>query len=371
MVKPRKILFTDTLESVLVNIWGGTRNHLSNSLVKKTRRALIEIRGIYRFRGDFPGKYPSSIKYRLRENRAGYLAAFGQRHAYLTYLQVKRVEGTNTGVIPNPENSKGELVVTTLGAGPAIEMYGLCLALNEDSQRLQKLRLNLIDKEGEWSSSRHTVFEKVLKDTFPKLEIFPTEIDADLTTDCVSKLAGYYDKLAATQILLIYNVLNEIHVRHAAAVWKNINFILKACDRPVLILVMEPSVPKARARVEWLRRQLAQSSDVILDVPEEEFVFDTEPTRIELEGTGDGLNDRLFDQPLDGRRPALQQTVKRTHLACVVRPRSPVPAEQVQRQLASLEAKRGPTGRFKKRPFPQQTFWDSFPEWVKDSLGKE
>ena len=214
MVKPKKILFTEALESVLVNIWGSTKDYLDESLIKKTRKALVEIRGIYRFKGDFPGKYPSTIQYRLRENRAGYLAAFGQRHAYLTYAHLKIIERVNPEVIPRPEDKKNELVITTLGAGSAIEMYGLCYFYNEETQLIQKLRLNLIEKERAWVSHRNTVFEKVLKDTFPKLEVFPTDIDADLTTDCVPKFADYYDNIAKTDILLIYNVLNEISVIH-------------------------------------------------------------------------------------------------------------------------------------------------------------
>ena len=91
MVKPKKIQFTEALEKVLINIWGGTKDHLDEYLIKKTRKALLEIRGIYRFRGDFPGKYPSTIRYRIKKNRAGYIAAFGQRHAYLLYAHLNKV----------------------------------------------------------------------------------------------------------------------------------------------------------------------------------------------------------------------------------------------------------------------------------------
>ena len=365
MVKPKKIPFTEALENVLVNIWGSTKEHLDDSLIKKTRKALVEIRGIYRFKGDFPGKYPSIIQYRLRENRAGYLAAFGQRHAYLTYAHLKMIERVNPEVIPRPDDRKSELVITTLGAGSAIETYGLCYFYNEETQLIQKLRLNLIEKEGAWVSNRNTVFEKVLKDTFPKLEVFPTDIDADLTTDCVPKFADYYDNIAKTDILLIYNVLNEINVIHSKTVWKNIDFILRNCERPLLILLMEPSVPKARPRVDWLKSLLAQYSDVIHDKAEEEISFNSDPIRIDYEGTKSGLNDRLFGQILDGSRPHLERSVKRTHIACRVRPRSPIPIGQVQRQLAQLELKRGVTGRFIRQPKPQSTFWDKYPDWGK------
>ena len=189
MVKPKKILFTEALENILINIWGGTKDHLDDFLIRKSRKALVEIRGIYRFKGDFPGKYPAGIQYRLRENRAGYLAAFGQGHAYLTYAHLKMIERIKPEVIPRPEDEKDELVVTMFGAGAAIEAYGLCLFYNENAQRLRKLWLNLIEKEGAWVSNRHTVFEKLLKETFMKLEVFPTDIEADLTVDCVPKFA--------------------------------------------------------------------------------------------------------------------------------------------------------------------------------------
>lgn len=364
MVKPKKILFTEALESILTNIWGGTKDHLDESLIKKTRKALVEIRGIYRFRGDFPGKSPSNIQYRLRANRAGYLAAFGQRHAYLTYAHLKMAERKNSEVIPQPD-PKSSLVTTMLGAGIAIETYGLCYFYNEETQSLQKLYLNLIEKEDAWISNRHNVFDKLLKETFPKLEVFPTDIDADLTTDCIPKFADYYDKISKTDILLIYNVLNEIHVKYAKVVWKNIDFILRICERPLLILLMEPSAFKAKPRVDWLKLQLAQCSDVIHDNAEEEFVFDSEPTIIEFEDDRAGLNHRLFGQTLDGSKPQLYKALKRTSMTCRVRPRSPIPVEQVQKQLALLELKRGAKGRFVKRPIPQKTFWDESPDWCK------
>lgn len=363
MVKPKKIPFTEALESVLINIWGSNKDYLDERLLENTRRALVEIRGIYRFRGDFPGKYPSAIQFRFKENRAGYIAAFGQRHAYLTYAHLKMTERINPSVIPRPEDKGGELVVTTLGAGSAIEMYGLCYFYNEETRILQRLRLNLIEKERAWESNRNTVVEKILKDIFPGLEVFQTDIDVDLTADCVTKFADEYDNIAKTDILLVYNVLNEMHAKYAKSVWRNIDFIIRICERPLLILLMEPSVPKARARVDWLRLILAQSSDVILDKAEEEFFFNYDPIRIDYEGTGNGLNDRLFGRVLDGSKPHFEKSLKRTHIACVVRPRSPIPIEQIWKQLATIEYKRGVTGRFVRQPRPQLSFRDKFPNW--------
>jgi hypothetical protein len=366
VVKPQKVAFTEALESVLVNIWGGTRDHLDDSLIKKTRRAIIEIRGVYRFKGEFPKKYPSSIRYLLAKNRAGYLAGFGQRHAYLTYAHLKKIEAVNPDVIPKPEGEKGELTITILGAGAAIESYGVCLFYNEDSQKLRRLRLNLIDKVDAWAPNRHIVFVRLLKERFSKLDIIPTDMTVDLTKDSIQKLANNYDALTRSNILLIYNVMNEIHASHSDMVWKNVKFILDNCSKPLLILLAEPSAPNAAPRINWIKTQLAQYSEIIHSQDAEEFFFETEPTKIDFENTGIGLNDRLFGQIIDGDKPPILKTsLKRTHLACGIRPRSSVSIEQVTKQLAMLKLKRGVRGRFIKQEMPQGTFWDNYPDWYK------
>jgi hypothetical protein len=365
MVKPKKIVFTEALESVLVSIWGGTREYLDDSLIRKTREALVEIRGAYRFKGEFRRKYPSTIQYRLPKNRAGYLAAFGERHAYLTYVHLKKIDKISPSVIPQPEDWGGELTITTLGAGAAIELYGICLFYNEETQRLRKLRLNLVEKVEAWKPNRHTVFDKVLKGKFPKLDVIPSDIDADLTKDCIPEFAKDYDRLVRTNILLIYNVLNEIHSMHAKMVWRNIHYLLSTCERPLLILIMEPSARNARPRVDWLKAQLAQSSEIVHEKDEEEIFFNSEPVLIDYEDTNIGLNDRLFGHTLDGGRPKLQQSVKRTHIACTTKPQSPIPMEQVYKQLAMLQLRRGKKGRFVREPRPQGTFWNIYPDWDK------
>ncbi len=200
------------------------------------------------------------------------------------------VERVNPEIIPQPEDHNGEIVITTLGAGAAIEAYGICYFYNEGTQRIHKLCLNLIEKVDAWKPTRHTVFDKVLKGTFPKLDVIPTDVDADLIADCVPRFADHYDKIANTDILLVYNVMNEIHTRHSLMVWRNVDFILKICNRPLLILLMEPSVPKARPRVDWLKAQFAQRSEVISDSSEEEIFFNADPIRIDYEGTNVGLN---------------------------------------------------------------------------------
>lgn len=365
MAKAKKILFTEALESILINIWGGTKDHLNDSQIRQTRKALVEIRGAYRFKGEFPKRYPSTIQYRLPKNRAGYLAAFGQRHAYLSYAHLKRLEVIRPEVIPQPENKRGELVITSLGAGAAIETYGICFFYNQESQRLRRLRLNLVEKVDSWISNRHIMFSKLLKGTFPKLDVIPTDIGADLAKDSIPKLADYYDAIARSDILLVYNVMNEITTIHSNMVWRNINFILNICQQPLLILLAEPSAPNASPRVNWLKIQLAQCSEVIHTAEEEEFSFDSEPLQISFENTGIGLNDRLFGETVDGGKPQLITSIKRTHMACRIEPRSPVSMEQVQRQLATLQLKRGRKGRFVRQPRPQGTFWDIYPNWSK------
>ena len=120
--------------------------------------------------------------------------------------------------------------------------------------------------------------------------------------------------------------MNEIQTKYAPKVWKNIDFMLRTCQHRILILLMEPSVPKARPRVDWLKAQLAQSAEVVHELPEEEIFFNNEPTIIGYEGTGIGLNDRLFGSTLAGSKPAaLQKSIKRTHIAALVKPKFPVP----------------------------------------------
>lgn len=364
MARPKLIPFTEALENVLLNIWGSGKSNLDDRHIKKTRDALVEIRGIYRFRGDFPGKYPSSIQYRLPKNRAGYLAAFGQRHAYLAYTHLNKVESINPERIPRPSGARKELTLTMIGAGAAIETFGVCLYYNQLSQKLNRLRLNLIERVPDWKPNRHTVFDKVLKGSFPRLEVVPNDIDIDITKDCVPKLADHYDNLSRTDILLIYNVLNEIHTKHARMVWKNVDFVVRICAKPILILLMEPSVPKARPRVNWLKGQLAQCSTLITESDEEEISFDSAPTLIDFEGSGVGLNDRLFGRALYGSRPLLQRLLKRTHIACSMVPISPISAEQVRAQLESLNVKRGKGGRFVGDPKPPQgKFWNDDLNW--------
>lgn len=348
MVKPKTIPFTEALESVLVSIWGCTKDYLDTSHIKKTRNAIVDIRTIYRFKGENNlHEYPSTIRYQHAKNRAGYLAAFGQRHAYLTYAHLKKIEEINPEVIPQPSDNKGEVIVTTLGAGTAIEVFGICLFYNQEAQRLRKIRINLIEKVDAWVPNRHTLFDKLLKGTFRKLDIIPNDINADLTKDCIRVFSDNYDSLVKTDILLIYNVMNEITTKHNRQVWRNIRFLLNNNEKPLLILLAEPSAPNASPRISWLKIQLAQCTDFLTTKDEEEFILNSEPIKIAFENTSSGLNHRLFRHTVDGvKPPKLMTSIIRTHLACIMKPNSPISMEQVIQQLATLKVRRNKKGYF-------------------------
>jgi hypothetical protein len=209
------------------------------------------------------------------------------------------------------------------------------------------------------------LFDKLLKGKFRKLEITPVDISCDLTKDCIPKLANNYGAISKSDILLIYNVMNEITTIHSSMVWKNIRFILNNVERPLLILLAEPSAPNASPRINWLKIQLAQCSDVIHSRDEERFFFDAEPLKIDFENTGIGLNDRLFGQTMDGSKPQLMTDIDRSHMTCRIYPQTPISIEQVQKQLAMLNIKRGKKGRFIKQSIPQSTFWEIDPDWGK------
>jgi hypothetical protein len=330
-----------------VSAWGGLEDNLSDSQVTQTRAAVVELRHIYRFR-DTP---VSRIRFAYNKNRAGYLAAFGERHAYLTYQHLKIVEQMDSRSVPQPD-PKGELTVTVLGAGAALELYGLCLFYNELTHRLKRLRVNLIEKVEEWKPTRQVVIGRLLKTKFPKTNIFPRDIDIDLAAeDSIIKMAFNHDDLLKTEILLVYNVLNEITVDNADRVWRTVQYILRQSQKPLLILLAEPSAPKARPRVNWLAELLAQCSRVIMFEEGANIAFDDDPVKVEFEGTGRGLNDRLFKDRTDieANRPILQQSITRTLIAARIDPLSPIAYELVQSQLRMLRIKRAKKGRFAAR----------------------
>ena len=62
---------------MLVDIWGGGGDRLSDTHLKNTREALSQIRRVYRHKGEHGTIQASKINYAIKKNRAGYLAVFG------------------------------------------------------------------------------------------------------------------------------------------------------------------------------------------------------------------------------------------------------------------------------------------------------
>jgi hypothetical protein len=315
MAKP-KTDFAHALEPILIKAWGSYHNNLDENLIFKTREALSYIRRVYRFKGEEGAESPSRIDYTIPKNRAGYLAAFGERHAYLSYAHLKSVKVKNKNAIPMP-NKRGELTITLIGAGPAIETYGLCLFYNEATHELKKLTINLVEKIGEWQPTRELVVPSLIKEVLPKIDIYSIPIKADIKdTNCIQTFAASHDSLVSTQILFIYNVLNEIESNYAPIVLRNLSYIIRQCEQPLLILLAEPTAPKAWPRIKWLRDLLLQYSTVLLDNLNEEFDFSKAPTKISLTG----INELLFGRN-SGKNPTKFETkLNRVTMACQMIP---------------------------------------------------
>lgn len=351
MAKPRRISFTELLEPVIAGAWDQNQSVLDDRLLHRTREAISYIRRVYRFKDE---AYPSRLQYSAPKNRAGYLGAFGERHAYLAYQHLKEIERVDPDAIPAPDE-RGDLTITILGAGAALETYGVCLFYNESAHRLKRLRMNIVEKIEEWKPTRLTVLGAMLKTKFPKIRFYPKDIDADLTKgDCIQRFSQVDDELLRTSILLSYNVMNEIETRHAAQVWRNLKYMITQCERQLLILVAEPTAPKAWPRVNWLRQRLADRSRIVKNEPDAEIHFTVEPVRVALESTGKGLNDRLFGPSPNQSKPLLLTSLRRTRMACVVMPQSPITPELVAQQLESLKVKRE-KGRFVPRQPPSES----------------
>jgi len=339
MAKP-KTSFVSALEPILIKAWGSYQDHLDGNLLKKTREALSYIRRVYRFKGELGAESPSRLDFREPRNRAGYLAAFGERHAYLAYAHLKRVHEINPSVIPMPD-SHGEFTVTLVGAGPAIETYGLCLFYNESAHELKRLTLNLIEKVREWQPTRELVVSGLIKDVLPKVDIFSIPIEADLKeANCVQVFAAHHDSLVKTQILFIYNVLNEIESTYASVVLRNLGYIIRQCEQPLLVLLAEPTARKAWPRIKWLRELLLQYSTVLLDEPDEEIKFLTDPVKIALSG----INQPLFSRAIEKNPPALETNLHRVLMACQMVPLEPFSSQRYD-QLRRLQLKRDRKGK--------------------------
>ena len=366
-MKENNNLFPSLLEKVLVDIWGGVGEHLSTLQLKNTRSALSNIRRVYRYRSEHGAEHPTRINYKFKKNRAGYLAAFGEKHAYLSYLHLKRVQSKNPEAIPKPRGKRNELIITSLGAGACIELFGICLHYLSDSpSQPLHLKLNSIEKESEWNSSQHIVFTRVLKSYFPKVDVDPTNIEADLKEDAIHILANKYDNLEGTDILLIYNVINEIPSSYTNKVWKNIRFLLDILQRPTLILMMEPSAPRAEPRIYSIKEQILQQSELIDVSKEEVFNFTEEPVCIKNDNSKNDLNSRLFGSGKDGLRPEFNTFIERAHMSSLKKPDSPITIEQIAQQLSLLGIKRvrkGPSAYQRPRIGNQYTFVSVSDKW--------
>ena len=342
MVKPNTD-FTKGLEQLLARIWQLNSDELDNTYIKKTREAIIDVRTIYRnkgekLRGEKVRRYSQSIDFSKKRYRAGYVAAFGERHAYLTYRHLKKVEASVPEVIP--ETSNGELTVTVIGAGAALELFGLCYFYNEEKSRIRKLHLNFIEKVDDWQSDRDTMLERIIKKTFPKIQTFTNNINIGLHQDNVVSLSQKYDSLAKSDIILIYNVLNEITHNFQKYVWKNLEYIFKICDKRALVLLMEPSANYTLSRIKPIYDRLNVYGRTALKAEEDKFIFNTGQLKIQYEETNDGLNVRLFKNYKGGPKPSFEKTLHRIHMACTISPLSPISQFDAEHQFRSTNRKR-------------------------------
>jgi len=350
-----------------VDIWGGAGDRLSKLHLKNTREAISYVRRVYRHKGEHGTIQPSKINYRLKKNRAGYLGAFGEKHSYLSYLHLKKVSGENPEAIPKPRGRRNELVITSLGAGACVELYGICLFYLADAPRRPlRLILNSVEKEREWNSSQHIVFNRVLKDAFPKVDVDPINILVDLKENAIPAFADECDRLTKTDVLLIYNVLNEIPSNYASKVWRNVRFLIDIFQRPALILLMEPSALRAEPRIYIIKEQIAQQTDLIEESKEEVFHFTEAPVCIKMSNSEDDLNYRLFGPSTDSSRPEFDTSISRAHMSSVKKPDSPITMEQIAHQLSRLGRRRGRKGAsaFRRdRVGPQYTFVSVSDDW--------
>jgi len=185
----------------------------------------------------------------------------------------------------------------------------------------------------------------------PKVDVYHEDIDADLReTNCIQIFAAHHDSLVRTQMLFIYNVLNEIETGYASMILRNISYIIRQCEQPLLILLAEPSAPKAWPRIKWLRDLLLKHSTVLLDESNAVIDFSEEPTAITLEGIQDGLNDRLFGRRIEKKNPpALEVSLHRVLMASQMTPLPPFSADQYE-QLKRLSLRRDQKGKIMPSP---------------------
>ena len=144
MTKVARRSFGAEFEILLARTWESQSNAFSPQYVRKTRAAINSIRQFYTFKM----KMPSKINYKMKKNRAGYLASFGERHAYLPYYQLRQISQKFSAKIPQPQD--GELTLTLLGGAAAVEAFGVLYYFNEKTQVIRRLNLITIEKVSEY-----------------------------------------------------------------------------------------------------------------------------------------------------------------------------------------------------------------------------
>ncbi|MBA7701080.1 hypothetical protein ES703_109811 [subsurface metagenome] len=250
------------------------------------------------------------------------------------------IQAIDPSAIPIP-NKNGELIVTLIGAGPAIETYGLCLFYNESAHELKRLTINLIEKVHEWKPTRDMVVSGLIREVLPKVDIYQEPVEVDIKEDnCVQTFATYHNSLVSTQLLFIYNVLNEIEAGYASIVLRNLSYIIRQCEQPLLVLLAEPSANKAWPRIRWLRDLLLKYFTIIMDERALEITFSEEPIKIALTG----LNERLFSRAIEKNPPSFETSINRTIIACKMVPPEPFSAQHYE-QLKKLQVKRDQKGK--------------------------
>jgi hypothetical protein len=149
---------------------------------------------------------------------------------------------------------------------------------------------------------------------------------------------------------LIYNVLNEIESTYAHMVLRNLSYVIRQCEQPLLVLLAEPTARKAWPRIKWLRDLLLQHSTVHLDKLDEEIEFSEEPTMITLSG----LNERLFSRTVEKNPPVFENTLHRVLMACEMIPPAPFSTQHYE-QLQRLQLRRDRKGRIMREPITPVT----------------
>ena len=339
MAKRPAICFLDELELLLVKAWGQSNDHLTDHLVAKTRESILRIRDVYRQHSQPVAR----LRFEQQQNRAGYLGAFGERHAYLAYEHLVRVASSRPDLIPQP-GPRGELTVTLVGAGAAIELFGLLLYYNQgSSQSVRRLRVNLIDKVRNWVPVQQHVIGSLLQRAFPRVDIDPVTITVDLTHEhSHEELHKHFERLTTSDLVLVYNTLNEIEERHADRVWRSLRYFLALNTKPALIMIAEPSAPKMRPRMTWLADQLARMGTTAHQSAREVIRFDHPPVEIEFTG----LNKRLFTVQRGQSSPTYTSTMSRFLLASHLDPEKAI-SMSLQIEQAGWRRARRPDGKFR------------------------